>query len=235
MRAFEVTFSLLRWHIVLESFSHAIDWDLAFDFTQELNISRANPQAAIASKEQLVPNMHSEEQDYPLSKLINTIEGEFKFGMKIPDTMTNDANKESVEYKYYKIKKDESEKGDVEEEPEEQHVSPAKRGRGKYYMCLGNQEVNVSSKPKKAVVPKKPRIITVADNIIEQEIVAVKLEKIVSIEEQRLQQREIMTQLTIEKQVKKDVNEGYAPKRGLKFKGAATEDSAIQSLLALRK
>ncbi|GJR29547.1 hypothetical protein Tco_1105779 [Tanacetum coccineum] len=34
MRAFEVTFSLLRWHIVLESFSHAINWDLPFDFTQ---------------------------------------------------------------------------------------------------------------------------------------------------------------------------------------------------------
>ncbi|GJS76565.1 retrovirus-related pol polyprotein from transposon TNT 1-94 [Tanacetum coccineum] len=34
MRAFEVTFSLQRWHIVLESFSHAINWDLPFDFTQ---------------------------------------------------------------------------------------------------------------------------------------------------------------------------------------------------------
>ncbi|GJZ09075.1 putative reverse transcriptase domain-containing protein [Tanacetum coccineum] len=34
MRAFEVTFSLLRCHIVLESFSHAINWDLPFDFTQ---------------------------------------------------------------------------------------------------------------------------------------------------------------------------------------------------------
>ncbi|GJY90732.1 hypothetical protein Tco_0505928 [Tanacetum coccineum] len=64
-----------------------------------------------------------------------------------------------------------------------------RRGKGKGYMCIGNREVNVSSKPKKAVVPRKPRTITVADNLIEQEAMAVELAKFVSIEEQRLQQR----------------------------------------------
>ncbi|GJZ92067.1 hypothetical protein Tco_0664132 [Tanacetum coccineum] len=81
--------------------------------------------------------------------------------------------------------KDESGKGIAEEEPEEQHVSLVRSGRGKGYMCIGNREVNVSSKPKKAVVPRKLRTITEADNLIEQE--AVELAKSVSIEEQRLQ------------------------------------------------
>ncbi|GJU93394.1 hypothetical protein Tco_1318150 [Tanacetum coccineum] len=73
-------------------------------------------------------------------------------------------------------------------------------------------EVNVSSKPKKVVVPRKTRTILVADNLIEQESVAIELAKSVSIEEQRLQQREIITQLRIEKLVEKDVDEGYCRK-----------------------
>ncbi|GKC49121.1 hypothetical protein Tco_1071866, partial [Tanacetum coccineum] len=131
------------------------------------------------------------------------------------------------------MKKDESRKGIAEEEPEEQHVSFVRSGRGKGYMCIGNREVNVSSKPKKVVVPRKPKTITEADNLIEQE--AVELAKSISIEEQILQQREIMTQLKIEKQVRKDVEEGYVAERGLKMKGVPTEDPTVQSLLALRK
>nr|GEV63344.1 hypothetical protein [Tanacetum cinerariifolium] len=90
----------------------------------------------------------------------------------------------SVGYKFYKMKKDESGKVIAKEEPKEQYVSPVRSGRGKGYLCIGNQEVNVSSKPKKVVVLSKPRIITEADNLIEQE--AVELAKSVSIEEQRL-------------------------------------------------
>nr|GEZ20893.1 hypothetical protein [Tanacetum cinerariifolium] len=131
------------------------------------------------------------------------------------------------------MKKDESGKGIAKEEPKEQHVSPFRSGRGKGYLCIGNQEANVSSKPKKAVVLSKPRIITEADNLIEQE--AVELAKSVSIEEQKLQQRKIMTHLIIEKQVEKDIEEGYVAKRGLKMKGVPTEDPVVQSLLALRK
>ncbi|GJW64037.1 hypothetical protein Tco_0115921 [Tanacetum coccineum] len=140
---------------------------------------------------------------YPLSKLINTVEGEFKFGIEIPDTMINDAIKESARYKYYKIKKDQSEKGNAKEKLEDQNVSLMRSGRGKGYMCL--------------------------------ETMAVELAKSVSIKEQRLQQRKIMTRLKIEKQVEKDVDKGYAAKRGLKLKGVATKDPAVQSLLALRK
>ncbi|GKD58617.1 hypothetical protein Tco_1296126, partial [Tanacetum coccineum] len=80
--------------------------------------------------------MHSEGQDSPLTKMINKVEGKFKFGMEIPDTMITDAIKQSAGYKYYKHKKDESEKGKVVEELEEQHMSPIRSGRGKGYMCL---------------------------------------------------------------------------------------------------
>ncbi|GKA80724.1 hypothetical protein Tco_0787416 [Tanacetum coccineum] len=178
--------------------------------------------------------MHSEGQDSPLTKLINTIDGKFKFGMEIPDTMLNDAIKQSSGYKYYKHKKDESEKGKVVEEPKEHHVSPVRSGRGKGYMCSGNQEVNVPCKPKKAIVPKKPRTLIVADNIVE-ETVAVELAKSVSIKEQRPQQHDIMTQLTIERQVKRDVEDTYPAERGLKLKGVTPEDLVVQSLLDLRK
>ncbi|GJU38666.1 hypothetical protein Tco_1191623, partial [Tanacetum coccineum] len=129
--------------------------------------------------------MHSEGQDSPLTKLINTVDGKFKFEMDISDTMINDAIKQSAGYKYYKIKKDKSEKDNAKEEPEEQHVSLVRSGRGKGYICSGNQEVNVPIKPKKAVVPHKPRTLIITENIVE-ETVAVKLEKSVRIEEQRL-------------------------------------------------
>nr|GEW23319.1 hypothetical protein [Tanacetum cinerariifolium]GEW23745.1 hypothetical protein [Tanacetum cinerariifolium] len=76
-------------------------------------MSRVNPQAAIASEEQLIPK------------------GELKFGMEIPETMITDAIKESSKYKYYKIRKDQSEKNNAEGEPKEQNVSPIVRGRDK--------------------------------------------------------------------------------------------------------
>nr|GEV50415.1 hypothetical protein [Tanacetum cinerariifolium]GEV75390.1 hypothetical protein [Tanacetum cinerariifolium] len=50
--------------------------------------------------------MHSEGQDSPLSKLINTVDVKFKFGIGIPDIMINDAIKLTTRYKYYKLKKD---------------------------------------------------------------------------------------------------------------------------------
>nr|GEV72973.1 putative ribonuclease H-like domain-containing protein [Tanacetum cinerariifolium] len=85
-------------------------------------------------------DLDSEGQDSPLTKLINTVDGKFKFGIKIPDTMINDAIKQSAGYKYYKHKKNESKKGKAAEEPEEPHVSLIKSGREKGYMRFGNQE-----------------------------------------------------------------------------------------------
>ncbi|GKA87471.1 hypothetical protein Tco_0809235, partial [Tanacetum coccineum] len=141
--------------------------------------------------------LHSEGQESPLTKLMNTVDGKFKFAMKIPDTMINDAIKHLEGYKYYKHKKIESEKAKAAEEPEEQHISPVKSGRGK-------------------------------------EPVAVELAKSISIEDQRCQQREIMTQLTIDRQIEKDVEDTYA-EWGQKLKGPIIEDPVVQSLLDLRK
>ncbi|GJV88862.1 hypothetical protein Tco_1532800 [Tanacetum coccineum] len=109
----------------------------------------------------------------------------------------------------YKQKKAESEKGNFDKVPKKPHVSPVRSGRGKGYMLLGDQEVNVPSRFKKNVVPKKTRSLTVADNIFE-ETVPVELAKSLSIEEQQRQQYAIMTQLTIDRQIEKDVEDTYA-------------------------
>nr|GEV20399.1 nucleic acid-binding, OB-fold-like protein [Tanacetum cinerariifolium] len=101
-------------------------------------------------------------------------------------------------------------------------------------MRLGDQEVNVPKAFKKNVVPRKQRSITFADNIIPQEDVAVELVKSINIKEQRLLQRDIMTQLTIERQIEKDVEDTHA-EWGQKLKGPTFEDPIVQSLLDLRK
>ncbi|GJV97276.1 hypothetical protein Tco_1548853 [Tanacetum coccineum] len=126
----------------------------------------------------------TEGQDSPFTKLINNVDGKFKFRMEIPITMITNAIKQSAGYMYYKHKKDESEKG-------------------KGYMCSANQVVNVPCKPRKAVVLKNPRTLIVADNIVKETLV-VELAKPFSIEEQQLQHREIMTLLTIERQGSKE-------------------------------
>ncbi|GJT51327.1 hypothetical protein Tco_0977484 [Tanacetum coccineum] len=68
-------------------------------------------------------DLHSEQDDHPLTKLTKTVNGDYKFGMEIPDTMLNDAIKMLAGYKYYTAKKAESEKAKIVDEPEEQHVS----------------------------------------------------------------------------------------------------------------
>ncbi|GKD09148.1 hypothetical protein Tco_1188833 [Tanacetum coccineum] len=98
---------------------------------------------------------------------------------------------------------------------------------------ISNQEVNVPSNPKKNVVPRRKRTITYADNLLETEDEAILLSKSVSTDEQRLQKHQIMTQLTIEKPVDKDVEEAYASERVQKLKGVTTKDPTIQSLLDL--
>ncbi|GJX80209.1 hypothetical protein Tco_0328358 [Tanacetum coccineum] len=114
-------------------------------------------------------DMYSDGQDSPLTKLTNTVKG----------------------YKYYKAKKVKSEKAKAVEEPEEQHVSPIRSGKGKCYMRSGDQEANVPSAFKKNIVPRKTKYHTLADNIVE-EPVAVELAKSISIEEQRHQQRPVV-------------------------------------------
>nr|GEU72843.1 hypothetical protein [Tanacetum cinerariifolium] len=97
----------------------------------------------------------------------------------------------------------------------------------------GDQKANVPSAFKKNVVPRKTSSLTVANHIVE-EPVAVKLVKSISIKEQRHQQRVIITQLTIDRKIKKDVEDKYTG-WGQKLKGPQVEDPVVQSLLDLRK
>ncbi|GKB69256.1 hypothetical protein Tco_0930668 [Tanacetum coccineum] len=77
-------------------------------------------------------------------------------------------------------------------ESEEHAMFRTRRERSKGHVCSGNQEVNVSSKPKKDDVPRKKRTITYADNLLEIENKAILLAKSVSTEEQRCQQQGIV-------------------------------------------
>ncbi|GJT73705.1 hypothetical protein Tco_1032991 [Tanacetum coccineum] len=75
--------------------------------------------------------LHSSQDDHPITKLLNTTNGDYKFGMEVFDAMTGDAIKKKEGYKYYMAKKMESENAKIIDEPEEQHVSPIKSGRKK--------------------------------------------------------------------------------------------------------
>ncbi|GJT54081.1 hypothetical protein Tco_0989135 [Tanacetum coccineum] len=83
--------------------------------------------------------LHSLQDDQPITKLSNTVKGDYMFGMEILDTMISDAIKKLAGYKYYMANKVESKKAKIVDEPEEQHVSPVKSGRGKGFICYGDQ------------------------------------------------------------------------------------------------
>ncbi|GJU12789.1 hypothetical protein Tco_1135185 [Tanacetum coccineum] len=75
--------------------------------------------------------LHSSQGDQPITKVLSTTNGEYKFGMEVPDAMISDSIKKKVGYTFYMAKKVESEKAKIVDEPEEQHVSLVKSGRGK--------------------------------------------------------------------------------------------------------
>ncbi|GJW15321.1 hypothetical protein Tco_0019454 [Tanacetum coccineum] len=107
--------------------------------------------------------LHSSQDDHPITKLLSITNGEYKFGMEVSDAMISDAIKKKAGYKYYIAKKVESEIAKIVDKPEEQHVSPVKSGRGKGFMCYGDQVENVPNKLKKDVVPRKTRSLTIAE------------------------------------------------------------------------
>ncbi|GJZ10986.1 hypothetical protein Tco_0545745, partial [Tanacetum coccineum] len=156
--------------------------------------------------------LHSSQDDHPITKLLSTTNGEYKFGMEVSDAMISDVIKKKVGYKYYMAKKVESEIAKIVDKPEEQHISPVKSGRGKGFMCYGDQVANVPNKLKKDVVPRKTRSLTIA----EEEIVG-KLANSISIQEPRTQQRQ-RSQLTIDSQTDEAVADMYN-EQGQKLKG----------------
>ncbi|GJT93917.1 hypothetical protein Tco_1082762, partial [Tanacetum coccineum] len=103
---------------------------------------------------------HSSHDNHPITKILSTTNSEYKFGMEVSDAMISDAIKKKVRYKYYMAKKVESEKAKIIEEPEEQHISPIKSGRGKGFMCYGDQVANAPNKIMKDLVPRKTRSLT---------------------------------------------------------------------------
>ncbi|GJT67319.1 hypothetical protein Tco_1018799 [Tanacetum coccineum] len=101
--------------------------------------------------------------------MLTTTNGDYQSGMKVPDAMISDAIKKKVGYKYYIAKKVENEKAKIVDEPEEQHVSPIKSGRGKGFMWYGDQVANVPNKLKKDDVPRKTRPLTIAKEAVVEE------------------------------------------------------------------
>ncbi|GJT85251.1 hypothetical protein Tco_1066968 [Tanacetum coccineum] len=75
--------------------------------------------------------LHSSQDDHPITKLLSTTNGEYNFGMEVPDARISDAIKKKVGHKYYMAKKVESKKVKIVDEPKKQHVSPVKSRRGK--------------------------------------------------------------------------------------------------------
>ncbi|GKC49514.1 hypothetical protein Tco_1072259 [Tanacetum coccineum] len=92
--------------------------------------------------------------------------GEYKFGMEVPDAMISDAIKKKARYKYYMAKKVESEKAKIVDKLEEQHISRIKSGRGKGFMCYGDQVANVPNKLKKDVVLRKTRSLIIVEEAV---------------------------------------------------------------------
>ncbi|GJZ08911.1 putative reverse transcriptase domain-containing protein [Tanacetum coccineum] len=146
---------------------------------------------------------HSSQDDHPIPKLLSTTNGEYKFRMEVPDAMISDAIKKKAWYKYYLAKKVESEKAKIVDEQEKQHTSPIKSGRGKGFMCYGDQVANVPNKLKKDVVPRKTRSLTITD-----EAAVGELANSISIQELCSQQRR-RSKLTIDNQTDKAVANMY--------------------------
>ncbi|GKB56002.1 hypothetical protein Tco_0912188 [Tanacetum coccineum] len=71
--------------------------------------------------------------------LHDTLGGDYKFGMEIPDRMISDAIKKLAGYKFYMAKKVESENAKTVDEPEEQHVSAVKSGKQDLRLSLKKQ------------------------------------------------------------------------------------------------
>ncbi|GJV63232.1 hypothetical protein Tco_1474060 [Tanacetum coccineum] len=170
--------------------------------------------------------LNSSQDDHPITNLLSTTNGEYKFGMEVPDAMISDAIKNKAGYKYYMAKKMKCEKAKIIDKLEEQHVSPIKSGRGKGFICYGDQVAYVPNKLKKDVVPRKTRSLTITEEAVEGE-----LANSISIQEPRSQRRR-RSQLTIDSQTNEAIADMYN-EWGQKLKGPAIEDPTVQSLLNL--
>nr|GEV50690.1 retrovirus-related Pol polyprotein from transposon TNT 1-94 [Tanacetum cinerariifolium] len=104
--------------------------------------------------------LHNSQDDHPITKLLNTTDGDYKFRMEVFDAMISDAIKKKEWYNYYMAKKVDTKKTKIVDEPEEQHISPIKSGRGKGFMCYGDQAAN------KDALPRKTRSRTITEETV---------------------------------------------------------------------
>ncbi|GJV24304.1 hypothetical protein Tco_1376999 [Tanacetum coccineum] len=86
--------------------------------------------------------------------------------MEVPDAMISDVINEEKQVQYIYAKKVENEKAKIIEKPKEQHVSPIKSGRGKKFMCYGDQVAYVPNKLKKDALPRKKRSFTITEEAV---------------------------------------------------------------------
>ncbi|GJY09901.1 hypothetical protein Tco_0378086 [Tanacetum coccineum] len=86
--------------------------------------------------------LHSLQYDQPITKLLSTTDGEYKFGMEVPDAMINDAITKKAGQKW----------------------------KRKRFMCYGDQVANVPNKLKKDVVPGKTRSLTTTEEAVVGEL-----------------------------------------------------------------
>nr|GEV09708.1 hypothetical protein [Tanacetum cinerariifolium] len=108
--------------------------------------------------------MHSEGYDSPLSKLINTVDGELNFGLEIPDSIISEAIKQSAGYKYYKNTKDQSEEDNAKIKSEEQNMSREGRGRDEAVMLAKSVSTEEHRRKKlKGIAIKDPTVHSLLD------------------------------------------------------------------------
>nr|GEU88586.1 hypothetical protein [Tanacetum cinerariifolium] len=149
-------FERLEARLVAKGFrqEERIDFEESFALVPRVEASRSDSK------------LHYSHDDHPITKLFSTTDGEYKFRMEVPDAMISGAIKKKAGYKYYMAKKMESEKTKIVDEPEEKHVSSFKSGRGKGFMCYGDQVANVPNKIKKDDVPMKTRSLTIPEEAV---------------------------------------------------------------------
>ncbi|GJY01691.1 hypothetical protein Tco_0359843 [Tanacetum coccineum] len=121
--------------------------------------------------------------------------------------------------------------------PHAQYGTPTSRkGQGKGYIRKRDMEINVPAPKKKRVaVPRHSETITFANNLLGNQDQALEYVKLVNEEENQQREKERRSQhrhanLVIEKQVNKEIDEGY---KHLKVKPKAQEQASPKARLLL--
>ncbi|GKA14050.1 hypothetical protein Tco_0693696 [Tanacetum coccineum] len=140
-----------------------------------------------------------------VSQVVGEPRGKPTFGMPIPKAMMSQEIKESNAYMNYLAKYPHAESG----------TSTPKKGMGKGYMRKCDMEVNAPTpQNKKDTIPRCSRTITIANNLLEDQNQALDYAKLVNEEENQQREKEQRrkqrhNEIVFEKQVNKEVDDGY--------------------------